>query len=192
MIKIIQFNCLLIICFFLICIVYSCAKKEETAENSEDSNDTSSSSAYTCNGSSTGGGPTIGSVNLEEATYLSTCFATKKNQLEFKNNSSGQVTFYEYSDNDSCANGGTPTSTGSFCIESISVSSTSVTKPKFENGSVGDNVTGYAVTGKLKHDSSTLYASVYAESSSVFWMEMSDSQSNLESNCCYIFKLTKQ
>ena len=192
MIKIIQFNCLLIICFFLIFFVYSCAKKEETAEDSEDSNDTSSSSSYTCNGSSTGGGPTIGDVNLEEATYLSTCFGTMLLQMEFKNNSSAQTFAYEYSDNNSCANRGTPTTTHNMCIESISVSSTTVTKPKFENGSAGDNVTGYAVTAKQKHDSSTLYASVYAESSSVFWMEISDSQSEKDSNCCYLFKFTKQ
>ena len=135
--------------FFLICIVYSCAKKEETAEDSNDTSSSTSSTSYTCTGSSTGSGPTIGNVTLEEATYLSTCYGNQKNQIEFKNSSSGQVTNYEYSDNNSCTNGGTPTSTYSFCLESISISSTTVTKPKLlDNGSKSDNITGYSVTAK--------------------------------------------
>jgi len=190
--KNIQFNLSFIICIFLVSIVLSCAKKEETAEDSNDTSSSTSSTSYTCTGSSTGSGPTIGNVTLEEATYLSTCFGNLKNQIEFKNSSSGQVTSYEYSDNNSCTNGGTPTNTYSFCLESISISSTTVTKPKYENGSPGDNVTGYSATAKQKHDSASLYASMYAESSSVFWIEWSSTQSDLNSNCCYLFKATKQ
>ena len=51
----------------------------------------------TCTGTSSGSGPTIGSVTLEAAAYLSSCFGGTKINLEFKNNSSAQYTQYEYS-----------------------------------------------------------------------------------------------
>ena len=59
-------------------IFLSCAKKDEEET-------TNTSTLYTCTGTSSGSGPTIGSVALEEATYLSTCFSGMKIQLEFKN-----------------------------------------------------------------------------------------------------------
>ena len=51
----------------------------------------------TCTGTSSGSGPTIGSVTLEEAAYLSSCFGGTKIKLEFKNNSSAQYNKYDYS-----------------------------------------------------------------------------------------------
>ena len=163
-------------------IIGACSKNED--------DDTTTSNLLTCTGTSTGSGPTIGSVALEEATYLSTCFGTSKVKLEFKNNSSAQYTSYAYGDS-SCS--GTP-SESSFCLESITVSSTTVTQPVYyvDNSSLGDNVTGYATTGTGKHNSSTLYMSIYAESTSVFWLEQASDQDTLDSNTAYLYKLTKQ
>ena len=99
-------------------VLLSCAKKDE--ETTTD--------VYTCTGTSSGSGPTIGSVALEEATYLSTCFAydgiSKKLQLAFKNSTEAQYTSYTYGDS-SCS--GTATDTASLCMNTITVSSTAVT-----------------------------------------------------------------
>ena len=108
--------------------------------------------------------------------------------MEFKNNSSAQYTTFVYDDT-SCS--GTASSS-SVLLESITVSSTTVTKPTYENDSAGDNVTGHATTGTFKHNSSTLYMNIHAESTSVFWLEQSSTQAVLDSNCCYLFKFTKQ
>ena len=162
-------------------VLLSCSKDEEGEETTN---------ALTCIGTSSGSGPTIGSVALEEATYLSTCFQKRKVQMEFKNNSSAQETTLMYDDT-SCS-GTSSSSSSSVCLESITVSSTTVTKPKYVDGTAGDNVTGYATTGKFKHNSSTSYMSIYAESTSVFWLEKASNQDKLDSNCCYLFKFTKQ
>ena len=158
-------------------VLLSCSKDEE------------GETTMTCTGTSTGSGPTFDNVTLEEATYLSTCFQARKLRMEFKNNSSAQETTLMYDDT-SCS--GTSSSSSSVCLESITVSSTTVTKPKYENGSVGDNATGYATTGTFKHNSSTLYMSIYAESTSVFWLEQASEQATLDSNTAYTYKFTKQ
>ena len=156
-----------------------------------DEDDATTSSANTCTGTSSGSGPTFGSVTLEEATYLSSCFSKVKYQFEFKNNSSAQYTSYTFDDS-SCS--GTATSSTSVCMESITVSSTTVTKPVYhvDNTSVGDNATGYNTTGIYSHNSSTAYMHFSAESTSVFWYNVSGSQSQLDSNAYYLFKFTKQ
>ena len=159
-------------------VLLSCSKDEEGE----------TTNTLICSGTSTGSGPTFGNVTLEEATYLSTCFQGAKVQMEFKNNSSAQYTSLGYDDT-SCS--GTASSS-SMCLESITVSSTTVVKPKYENGSVGDDAAGYATTGTFKHNSSTLYMNIHAESTSVFWLEQSSTQAVLDSNCCYLFKFTKQ
>ena len=71
------------------------------------------SSANTCTGTSSGSGPTIGSVALEEATYLSSCFSTRKIKLEFKNSTEAQYTSYTYGDS-SCS--GSVTDEASMCL----------------------------------------------------------------------------
>ena len=156
-----------------------------------DEDDATTSDTNTCTGTSSGSGPTFGSVTLEEATYLSSCFSKVKYQFEFKNNSSAQYTSYTFDDS-SCS--GTATSSTSVCMSSITVSSTTATKPVYhaDNSSTGDNVTGYNTTGILKHDSSTRYMNFSAESTSVFWYNVSGSQSQLDSNAYYLFKFTKQ
>ena len=160
-------------------VLLSCSKDEEETTNT-----------LTCSGTSTGSGPTFGNVTLEEATYLSTCFSGKKLQMEFKNDSSAQSTTYEYGDS-SCS--GTATSSSSMCFESISVSSTTETKPTYVDGTAGDNVTGYYTTGTLKHDTSTVvHMSISAESTSVYWYNQSSTKSGIDSNCCFLLKFTKQ
>ena len=190
--KIIQLNLSFIICIFLVSIVLSCAKKEEAAdpENSSSSSSSTNTESYTCSaGSGAGAGPAIGDINLDKATYLANCFSSYIYQIEFKDNTSGQMTAYKYGDN-SCS--GSVIETGSFCIQSLSVTSTTVTKPTYINGSLGDNVTGYTATGTWKHDSSTQYFEISADNSSVFYLNMAETQSQLESNSAWLFIYTKQ
>ena len=156
-----------------------------------DEDDATTSSANTCTGTSSGSGPTFGSVTLEEATYLSSCFASTKYQFEFKNSSSAQYTGYIYGDT-SCS--GTATSTTSVCMDNITVSSTTVSRPVYhvDNDITGDNATAYYTTGKYSHNSATAHMHFSAESTSVFWYNVSSSQSEVDSNAAYLFKFTKQ
>ena len=141
----------------------------------------------TCTGTSSGSGPTIGSVTLEEAAYLSSCFGGTKIKLEFKNNSSAQYNQYSYS-GDSCT--GTASTISTSCIESITVSSTTVTKQTYIDGSLGDNVTGYDTTGSI--DGTTTYMNFSADNASVFYYNQSSTQAKLDSNAYYFWKFTKQ
>ena len=147
----------------------------------------------TCTGTSSGSGPTIGSVALEEATYLSSCFAysgvSKKLQLAFKNSTEAQYTSYSYSDT-SCS---TLTDTGNMCMNAITVSSTAVTKPTWVDGALSDNASGYNATAAWLHDSTeTAYLQFSADNASVFWFNQSSTTSSRDSNSVWIFKLTKQ
>ena len=162
-------------------VLLSCGKKEE--ENAADT-------TYTCTGTSSGSGPTIGSVTLEEATYLSACFSSRKIQLEFKNSTEAQYTSYTYGDS-SCS--GTATDTASMCMNTITVSSTAVTKPTLVDGAAGDNATGYNATAKLLHNSTgTEYLQFSADNASGFWFNQSNSESGRNSNTIWGFKFTKQ
>ena len=161
-------------------VLLSCKSDEE---------ESTTNNALTCTGTSSGSGPTIGSVTLEEATYLSSCFSSRKLQLEFKNSTSAQYTTFYYGDT-SCS--GTATSESSACMESITVSSTTTTKPVYENGTVGDNATGYATSATWKHSSDIQYLELSGVSSSVFWYNQSSSQAGLDSNAYWLFKFTKQ
>ena len=130
----------------------------------------------TCTGTSSGSGPTIGSVTLEEAAYLSSCFGGTKIKLEFKNNSSAQYNQYSYS-GDSCS--GTESTISTSCIESITVSSTTVTKQTYIDGSLGSNVTGYDTTGSI--DGTTTYMNFSADNASVFYYNQASTQEKLDS-----------
>ena len=153
----------------------------------------------TCTGTSSGSGPTIGSVALEEATYLSSCFAytnssgngvSKKKQLAFKNSTEAQYTDYNYSDN-SCS---TLTSTYNVCMNAITVSSTAVTKPTYVNGAqTNDNATGYNATAKWLNDlTGTEYLQFSADNASGFWFNQSNSESGRNSKTIWGYKFTKQ
>ena len=166
-------------------VLLSCAKKDEEA---------ATTSTLTCTGTSSGSGPTIGSVALEEATYLSSCFAysgiSKKLQLAFKNSTEAQYTSYTYGDT-SCS--GTATDTASMCMNTITVSSTAVTKPTWVDGALGDNASGYNVNAAWLHDSTeTAYLQFSADNASVFWFNQASTEADRESNSVWIFKFTKQ
>ena len=154
-----------------------------------DEDDAATTSSNTCTGTSSGSGPTIGSVALEEATYLSSCFSSRKIQLEFKNSTEAQYTHYTYGDS-SCS--GTASDTVSFCMNEITVSSTSVTKPTLVDGSASDNATGYNATASWKHSTDTAYLQFSADNASVFWFNQSETTSGRDSNTVWIFKMTKQ
>ena len=153
-----------------------------------DEDDATTSDTNTCTGTSSGSGPTFGSVTLEEATYLSSCFSKVKYQFEFKNNSSAQKTHYSSNSGDSCA--GTASTEITSCIESITVSSTTVTKQTYIDGSLGSNVTGYDTTGSI--DGTTTYMNFSADNASVFYYNQSSTQEKLDSNAWYFWKFTKQ
>ena len=162
-------------------IIGGCSKSSD--------DDAATTDTSTCTGTSSGSGPTIGSVTLEEAAYLSSCFGGTKIKLEFKNNSSAQYNQYSYS-GDSCT--GTASTISTSCIESITVSSTTVTKQTYIDGSLGSNVTGYDTTGILKSNSETKYMNFSADNASVFYYNQASTQANLDSNAYYFWKFTKQ
>ena len=162
-------------------IIGACKSDEDAATTTD---------VYTCKGTSSGSGPIIGSVTLEEATYLSTCFQSRKLQLAFKNSTEAQYTSYTFGDT-SCSR--TATDTASMCMNEITVSSTSVTKPTLVDGSASDNATGYNATATWLHDSTeTSYLQFSADNASVFWFNQSSTESGRDSNSVWIFKFTKQ
>ena len=163
-------------------VLLSCSKDE----NEETTN---TNNSLTCTGTSSGSGPTIGSVTLEEATYLSACFSSRKIQLEFKNSTEAQYTSYTYGDS-SCS--GTATDTTSLCMNTITVSSTAVTKPTYVGGTTGDNVTGYNAVAEWKNGADTSYLQFGADNASVFWFNQASTEAERDSNSVWIFKFTKQ
>ena len=157
-----------------------------------DEDDAATTSSNTCTGTSSGSGPTIGSVALEEATYLSSCFSGKKIQLVFKNSTEAQYTSYAYGDS-TCS--GSTTGTASMCMNSITVSSTAVSKPTWDNdnGSLNsDNVSGYNVSSSWKHSTDTMYLQFAADNASVFYYNQATTESSRDSNAAWLFKFTKQ
>ena len=155
-------------------------------KSSDDGEATTATS--TCTGASSGSGPTIGSVALEEAAYLSSCFGGTKIKLEFKNNSSAQKIHYASYSGDSCA--GTASTEITSCIESITVSSTTVTKQTYIDKTLGDSVTGYDTTGSI--DGTTSYMNFSADNASVFYYNQASTQAKLDSNAWFFWKFTKQ
>ena len=157
-----------------------------------DEDDAATTSSNTCTGTSSGSGPTIGSVALEEATYLSSCFSGKKIQLVFKNSTEAQYTSYAYGDS-TCS--GSTTDEASMCMNSITVSTTAVSKPTWnsDNSSLNsDNVTGYNVSASWKHSTDVSYLQIAADNASVFYFNQSSSESGRDSNSAWLFTFTKQ
>ena len=173
-----------IIILLIVSILFlGCAKEEEKADDSTD--------PTTCTGTSSGNGPTIGSVTLQEGSYLSNCFNKTTLDLNFKNSTEVQFTLNQYSD-DSCS--GTPTVT-KVCLSPLTVdSSVSSTKQTLLNNTLGDNVTGLYIYGPYTHEtSSSIHTYVYPESATIFWMQgYSSDKSGADSNSAYFLKLTKQ
>ena len=168
-------------------IIGACKKDENDAATT--------SETLTCTGTSSGSGPTIGSVALEEATYLSACDAytdssgnnvSRKIQLVFKNSTEAQYTSYSYSDS-SCST--TPTNTWNGCMTPITISSTVVAK-SLGNGS--GNALGFNATAGWKHNTDPQYIQFSADNASVFRYNQSSNEADRASNSIWYFTFTKQ
>ena len=145
----------IIISIVVILVISACSKDEE-----------STTITYTCTGSSSGSGPTIGGVTLKEATYTS-----GSNSLTFVNSTSANHVY----------SGQTP-----FCY-TIDVSSTTASMLKTNSANTGnatmggtpmtgyDNVTAYYMTmktGPWDSSSSTYHSYIYADTDSSFYINL--------------------
>ena len=110
--------------------------------------------------------------------------------MEFKNNSSAQYTQYSGYSGDSCS--GTASTESTACLESITVSSTTATKPTYLDGSFGGDITGYVTTGTWGKNSDTAYMEFSADNAFVFWFNVATTLAKLTSNAYYLRKFTKQ
>ena len=139
----------IIISIVVILVISACSKDEE-----------STTITYTCTGSSSGSGPTIGGVTLKEATYTQ-----GTNSFTFVNNTSANHVYQ----------GQTP-----FCY-TIDVTSTTVSMYKTNSANTGnatiaggqaypayDNVTAYytIMTGHL----ATYHMYIFADNDSAFYL----------------------
>ena len=138
-------------------VLLSCSKEEEESTTTD---------PFSCTGSSSGSGPTIGGVTLEEATYKS-----GTNSFAFVNSTSAN---YSYS-------AGTP-----LCY-TIDVSSTTASMLKTNSANTGnatmagqslsgyDNVTAYYFTmetGPWESTPRTYHMYIYADTDSSFYINL--------------------
>ena len=143
----------IIISIVVILVISACSKDEE-----------STTITYTCTGSSSGSGPTIGGVTLEEATYKS-----GTNSFAFVNSTSANFSY----------SSGTP-----LCY-TIDVTSTTASMLKTNSANTGnatmggtpmtgyDNVTAYYMTmktGPWDSSPSTYHMYIYADTDSSFYI----------------------
>ena len=140
----------IIISIVVILVVSACSKDEE-----------STTITYTCTGSSSGSGPTIGGVTLKEATYTS-----GSNSLTFVNSTSANHVYQ----------GQTP-----FCY-TIDVTSTTVSMYKTNSANTGnatmggqslsgyDNVTAYYTIMANSVLNTTYHMYIYADNDSSFYL----------------------
>ena len=144
----------IIISIVVILVISACSKDEEE----------STTITYTCTGSSSGSGPTIGGVTLKEATYKS-----GSNSLTFVNSTSANQLH----------GGSLP-----FCV-TIDVSSTTASMLKTNSANTGnatmggvslsgyDNVTAYYFTmetGPWESTPRTYHMYIYADTDSSFYI----------------------
>ena len=135
-------------------VLLSCSKEEEESTTTD---------PFSCKGSSSGSGPTIGGVTLEEATYKS-----GTNSFAFVNSTSANIAL----------SGGTP-----LCY-TIDVTSTTASILKTNSANTGnatmggvslsgyDNVTAYYMTMKMgtwTDSPSTFHMYIYADNDSSFY-----------------------
>ena len=144
----------IIISIVVILVISACSKDEEST----------TTDPYSCTGSSSGSGPTIGGVTLEEATYKS-----GTNSFAFVNSTSANFSY----------SAGTP-----LCY-TIDVSSTTASMLKTNSANTGnatmggtpmtgyDNVTAYYMTmktGPWDSSPSTYHMYIYADTDSTFYI----------------------
>ena len=143
----------IIISIVVILVISACSEDEE-----------STTITYTCTGSSSGSGPTIGGVTLKEATYTS-----GSNSLTFVNSTSANSVY----------SGQSP-----FCY-TIDLTSTTASMLKTNSANTGnatmggtpmtgyDNVTAYYMTmktGPWDSSPSTYHMYIYADTDSSFYL----------------------
>ena len=140
----------IIISIMVILVISACSEEEE-----------STTVTFTCTGSSSGSGPTIGGVTLKEATYkLGT------NSFAFVNSTSANFSY----------------SSGTALCYTIDVSSTTASMLKTNSANTGnatiggvrvssyDNVTAYYMKVKRVVDSTTYHMYIYAVTDSSFYL----------------------
>ena len=138
-------------------VLLSCSKEEEESTTTD---------PFSCTGSSSGSGPTIGGVTLEEATYKS-----GTNSFAFVNSTSANIAL----------SGGTP-----LCY-TIDVTSTTASILKTNSANTGnatmggvslsgyDNVTAYYFTmetGPWESTPRTYHMYIYADTDSSFYINL--------------------
>ena len=146
----------IIISIVVILVISACSKDEE-----------STTITYTCTGSSSGSGPTIGGVTLKEATYKS-----GTNSFAFVNSTSANFSY---------SSAATP-----LCY-TIDVSSTTASMLKTNSANTGnatmggvslsgfDNVTAYYMkmkTGAWESTPRTYHMYIYADTDSSFYINL--------------------
>ena len=133
----------IIISIVVILVISACSEEEEST----------TTDPFSCTGSSSGSGPTIGGVTLEEATYK---YGT--NTFAFVNSTSANVVI----------SGG-----DSYCY-TIDATSTTATMQKMNSSGTGvDNVTAYYTTmkqGTWTDTPTTFHMYIYADTDSSFYI----------------------
>ena len=143
----------IIISIVVILFISACSKDEES---------TTTTTTYTCTGSSSGSGPTIGGVTLKEATYTS-----GSNSLTFVNSTSANSVY----------SGQSP-----FCY-TINLTSTTASMYKTNSANTGnatiaggqaypayDNVTAYYTIMANSVLNTTYHMYIYADNDSSFYL----------------------
>ena len=145
----------IIISIVVILVISACSEEEEST----------TTDPFSCTGSSSGSGPTIGGVTLEEATYKS---GTKS--FAFVNSTSANFSY---------------SSSATALCYTIDVSSTTASMLKTNSANTGnatmggtpmtgyDNVTAYYMTmktGPWDSSSSTYHSYIYADTDSSFYI----------------------
>jgi len=145
----------IIISIVVILVISACSKEEEESTTTD---------PFSCTGSSSGSGPTIGGVTLEEATYKS-----GTNSFAFVNSTSANFSY----------------SSGTALCYTIDVSSTTASMLKTNSANSGnatmggvslsgyDNVTAYYTTvkaGAWDSTPTTYHMYIYADTDSSFYL----------------------
>ena len=166
----------IIISIVVILVISACSKDEES---------TTTTITYTCTGSSSGSGPTIGGVTLKEATYTS-----GSNSLTFVNSTSANSVY----------SGQSP-----FCY-TIDLTSTTASMLKTNSANTGnatmngvslagyDNITAYYTTMTSSLLSSTYHMYIFADNDSSFYLNAWGYDSKSKADAGYVLSkhYTKQ
>ena len=158
----------IIISIVVILVISACSKEEEESTTTD---------PFSCKGSSSGSGPTIGGVTLEEATYTQ-----DDNSLTFVNSTSANNVHY---------------SSKNFCV-TIDVSSTTASMYKTNSANTGnatmggqsfagyDNITAYYTTMTSSLLSSTYHMYIFADNDSSFYLNGWGYDSKSKADAVYV------